>query len=364
MKTKEIIAVLESFAPPALQESYDNSGLITGSPEQDITGILVCLDSTEAVLDEAIAAGCNMVIAHHPILFSGLKKITGKNYVERVIIKAIKNDIAIYAIHTNLDNVYDGVNRKIAEKLGLINLRILQQKEDTLLKLVTFAPPTHADLVRNALFSAGAGTISRYSECSFNQEGIGTFKPGEGTDPFSGKQGIRSEDKEVRIEVILERFRMKTVEKALKGAHPYEEVAYDFYPLRNSHQYIGSGMIGQLLEPMETLAFLKKIKKALNSGTIKYTNAFKTSISTVALCGGSGSFLFNDAIASGADIFITADYKYHQFFDADGRIIIADVGHYESEQFTGEIIAEILKDKFPTFAVRLTKVNTNPVNYL
>ncbi len=364
MKTKEIIAVLESVAPPALQESYDNSGLITGSPEQEITGILVCLDSTEAVLDEAIAMGCNMVIAHHPILFSGLKKITGKNYVERVIIKAIKNDIAIYAIHTNLDNVYDGVNRKIAEKLGLVNLRILQQKEDTLLKLVTFAPPAHADLVRNALFEAGAGTISRYSECSFNQEGIGTFKPGEGTAPFSGKQGIRSEDKEVRIEVILERFRMKMVEKALKEAHPYEEVAYDFYSLKNDHPFIGSGMIGELKVPMETLSFLKMVKNQLNSGTIKYTNPFKTSISKVALCGGSGSFLLNDAIASGADIFITADYKYHQFFDADGRIIIADVGHYESEQFTGEIIAEILKDKFPTFAVRLTKVNTNPVNYL
>lgn len=364
MKIGEIISAMEQLAPPSLQESYDNCGLITGHQSEEAKGALVCLDCTEEVLDEAITLGCNLVIAHHPIVFSGLKKLNGKNYVERVIIKAIKNDIAIYAIHTNLDNVYAGVNQKIALKIGLKNTRILQPKQGSLCKLVTFAPVDFADKVRDALFAAGAGNISDYSECSFNIDGTGTFLPGAGTDPFSGTPGVRSSDKEVRIEVILETYLQRKAESALKKVHPYEEVAFDFYPLLNEHPRIGSGMIGELDNPIDILEFLKSLKTTLKTDCIRYTKPVKKEVQTIALCGGSGSFLLNAARLKQADVFITADYKYHQFFDADGKIVIADIGHYESEQFTGEIISDFLKDKFPTFAVRLTKVNTNPVNYL
>jgi dinuclear metal center YbgI/SA1388 family protein len=364
MKIKEIIAALEQLAPPILQESYDNCGLITGNAAEEITGILVCLDSTEEVIDEAIEHRCNLIIAHHPIVFSGLKKITGKNYVERVVIKAIKNDIAIYALHTSLDNVYEGVNKMISSRMGLQNLKILREAKGQLLKLVTFAPSESADAVRNALFSSGAGTISQYSECSFNLDGTGTFRPGPGTDPYSGKKDVLNFTQETRIEVVLETHRLNAAVKAMIAVHPYEEVAYDIYPVLNSYQYTGSGMVGDLPHPMKTEDFLKSLKNTFLTPCVRHTRQVSKMVSRIAVCGGSGSFLLPDAIQQGADVFITSDFKYHQFFDADGKIVIADIGHYESEQFTGTLIADFLKDKFPTFAVRLTKVNTNPVNYL
>lgn len=364
MKIKDLIQQLEQLAPPSLQENYDNSGLLIGSKDDETSGAIVCLDCTEEVIDEAIAAGYNLIIAHHPIIFSGLKKINGKNYVERIVIKAIKNNIAIYAIHTNLDNVYAGVNQKIAAKLGLINTRILAPKNQLLCKLVTFAPVSNAEEVRNALFAAGAGNIGKYSECSFSSHGTGTFKAGTGAQPFVGSLNERHSEPEEKIEVILENHLQHAVITALKNAHPYEEVAYDVYPLLNSHQLVGSGLIGDLKAPVDTMEFLKSLKNSMLTSCVRYTKVIKDKVQKIAVCGGSGSFLLNDARANGADIFITADYKYHQFFDADGQLVIADIGHYESEQFTIELIGDFLKDKFPTFAVRLTKVNTNPVNYL
>lgn len=361
---QQIISTLEQFAPPVFQESYDNARLITGDRKAECTGIVISLDATEDVIQEAIDRGCNMVVAHHPIVFSGLKSLTGKNYVERVIIKAIKNDIAIYAIHTNLDNVKAGVNRKIADKLGLKNCRILAPKSGLMRKLFTYVPTAHTDRVLDALFGAGAGQVGNYSECSYRVLGTGTFKGGDDSDPFVGEKGKRHHEEEHKIEVLFSVDQSAAIMQALKESHPYEEVAYEVVALENDHPEIGSGMIGELPEAVPALEFLQSVKKTMQTACIRHTDIVRDKIRTVALCGGAGSFLLSHAIRAKADIFITGDYKYHQFFDADGQIIIADIGHYESEQFTGELIYDRLSQKFGNFALHLSKVNTNPINYL
>ena len=363
LELKEIIRELEQLAPPSLQESYDNSGLITGHPGMQITAALICLDSTEEVIDEAIAKGCNLVIAHHPIIFSGLKKINGNTYIERVIIKAIQHHIAIYAIHTNLDNVAHGVNNKIAEKLGLIEAKILSPKKQQLRKMVTFAPIAAVEKVKNSLFEAGAGNIGNYSECSFTSIGQGTFKGGVNSNAFIGKKGERHHEAEERIEVIYPIFGESKLINALKNSHPYEEVAYDLYALENRYDEVGAGMYGHLKNEMESDDFLDFLKERMNVSIIRHSKIHKKHIHTVAICGGSGSFLLEDAKRIHADIFITGDYKYHQFFDAENKIIIADIGHFESEQFTINLIGDYLSKKFTTFALRLTETNTNPIYY-
>lgn len=363
MKIKDIVAAIEAIAPPVLQEDYDNAGLITGSPDTEVTGALLCLDSTEAVIDEAIAKGYNLIISHHPIVFKGLKKITGRNYVERTIIKAIQNNIAIYAAHTNLDNVLaNGVNEKIASKLGLHDLSILQPRPNTLSKLIIYTPESASEAVKNALFEAGAGRIGHYSECSFSVNGQGTFKPGAGANPSSGKEGTRSTEAEIRTEVILPREIAGAAIAAAKKAHPYEEMAYDLIPLDNTHQGIGSGVIGELSAPLSPSDFLNHLKKAMNLVVIRYT-AFNKNISKVAVCGGSGSFLTEAAKRSGADAYVTADIKYHEFFDADNRLMLCDIGHYESEIHTLEIFSDVIREKFPNFAVIFCREVTNPVHY-
>ncbi len=364
MQLKEIIQFLEEKAPLSLQESYDNSGLICGHPLMEIKGAIICLDSTEKVIDEAIRHGYNLVIAHHPIVFSGLKKLNGKNYIERTIIKAIKNDIAIYAIHTNLDNVIHGVNAKIAEKLGLLNCRILSPMKNKLLKLSTYVPEKEAESVKEALFNAGAGHIGNYSECSFSTNGEGTFKGGDNSNPVYGEKNIRFKGTEIKVEVILEKHKQSNVFQALKEAHPYEEVAYEIIELANSWQESGAGLIGELPEETDTLKFLKSLKTKIKTECIRYTHPAFKAAKKIAICGGAGSFLLEDAKRAGADIFITGDFKYHQFFDADETITIADIGHYESEQHTIELLGDWLSEKFPTFALRLTEINTNPINYL
>ena len=363
MKLSHLTAYLESLAPLAYQEDYDNAGLIVGHPNQEIYQAFISLDCTEAVVDEAIATRCQVIISHHPIVFKGLKKFNGKTYVERVVEKAIRNNIAIYAIHTNLDNMMTGVNSKICDTLGLKNCRILTPKNGILKKLVTYVPTGHADAVRNALFEAGAGDIGNYSECSFNLEGTGTFKGNEDTNPYVGDPGRRHHEREVRIETIYPAIAESKILMALVLAHPYEEVAYDLYHLTNPHQQIGAGMIGELDMPVEEEAFLFHLKAKMRAHVIRHTAFTGRHVKKVAVCGGAGGFLLKQAIAAGADVFVTADYKYHEFFDAEGQIIIADVGHFESEQFTQQFLYEIIKKKFTTFAVRLTEVNTNPVKY-
>ncbi len=364
MKLRELTTFLETIAPLAYQEDYDNSGLIVGNLDKEVNGALISLDCTEAVVDEAIANGLNLIISHHPIVFRGLKKFNGKSYVERVVMKAIKNDIALYAIHTNFDNVLEGVNKKICDKLGVKDPGILKPKEGLLKKLVTFCPEADAEKVRKAMFDAGAGWIGNYSECSYNSEGFGTFKAEEGTDPHVGEVGTRHHESEIRIETIYPANIERKLIAALFEAHPYEEVSFDLYPVSNSYPQVGSGMIGNLETDQDEEIFLKHVKEKLHAKVIRHTDLRGKKIRRVAVCGGAGSFLLQNAINAGADIFITADFKYHEFFDAEGKLIIADVGHFESEQFTQELLLELITEKFRNFALRLTVENTNPINYL
>jgi dinuclear metal center YbgI/SA1388 family protein len=361
MTIAETIIPLEKFAPQAYQESYDNCGLITGNAQWHCNGVIVSLDVTVDVVEEAIEKKCNLIVAHHPIIFSGLKKITGKNYVEQTIIKAIKNDIAIYAIHTNLDNVIAGVNKKMAEKIGLINTQILVPKNNLLSKLIVFVPETHAEIVRNSMFEYGAGNISNYSECSFNTIGFGTFKGNDLSNPFLGEKNKRSEEGEIKIEVIFPNYLQNIIVNKMKNAHPYEEVAYDIIPLANDYQQVGSGMIGELEHEISETDFLHLLKKHFNLTAIKHTAFINKKIKKVALCGGSGSFLTKNAIAAQADVYVTSDIKYHEFFDAENKILLTDIGHFESEQFTIDLIVDILQTNSPTFALLKTGVNTNPV---
>ncbi len=363
MKIRDIMEAVERFAAPELQEDYDNARLLTGDPGIECTGVLCSLDVTLEVVNECIKNNFNMIIAHHPLIFRGLKGIRPGHSTDNTLIQAIKNDIAIYACHTNLDNVLLGVNGKIAEKLGLQKIRILSPRKKVLRRLITFAPHEHAEKVRTAVFDAGAGHIGKYSECSFNSEGKGTFRAGEGADPYVGETGKRHEESETKIEIVYPFFLESQVVKALVGSHPYEEVAYDIFTMENVHQGIGSGIIGELPDPQDPVTLLALMREIFGTGVIRHTADSGRKISKVAVCGGAGSFLIPNAISAGADIFITSDIKYHEFFEAEGRLLLADIGHYESEQFTTDLLADLILQKFPTFAVLKTGVNTNPVRY-
>ncbi len=363
VKIKDIANCLEATAPLFLQETYDNSGLLCGDPEWEAHAALLTLDCTEEVVNEAIAQGCNMVISHHPLLFTGLKKITGATNGERALIKAIQNNVAIYACHTNLDNVLQGVNKKIAEKLELQNLRVLLPKQGQLRKLVTFVPGTHLNTLREALFEQGAGRIGNYDSCSFSTEGTGTFRGNALSNPFLGRPLELSQEAELRLEVVYETAHEKRLLEALKHNHPYEEPAFDCYTITNGHPEIGSGMIGTFETALNENDFLRLVKTALNAGCVRHTPMLNKPIKTVALCGGSGRFLLNQAIAKKADAFITADFKYHDFFEVEGKLLLADPGHFETEQFTPEIFYKLIQNKFPKFAIRLSKINTNPIHY-
>ncbi len=352
------------MAPLTYQESYDNSGLLVGSYDSDVTGVLICLDVVESVVEEAIRKGVNLIIAHHPIVFKGLKRFNGSNYVERTVILAIQNNISIYAAHTNLDSVKGGVSDRICDLIGLQNRRILSPVNEDLFKLVTFVPNKFAQKIRDALFEAGAGSIGNYDSCSYTVEGTGSFRGGENTDPFVGEKGKVHLEPEVRIETIFPKHLKRKICSALLKNHPYEEVAFDIYQLENDNKQVGLGMIGELAVPEEPLFFLSRIKEIFGSACVKHTQISKRKIKTVAVCGGSGSSLLHKAINQKADVFVSGDFKYHEFFDAEGRIIIADIGHYESEQFTRDIFYEIVTKKFPNFAVYISEINSNPINYL
>lgn len=360
---QQIANYLESIAPLNLQEDYDNSGLLVGDSSKEVEGILVTLDITEDVIEEAIKNGDNLIVAHHPIIFRGLKRLTGNNYVQRSVIKAIKNDIAIYAIHTNLDNVPNGVNKKISDKLGLIKTRILRPGKEKLLKIVTFIPEENTKEVLDKVHELGAGQIGDYDHCSFRVGGTGRFKGNEDSDPAIGSKGNIEEVKENRVEFILSEHLKNYVINTLKSSHPYEEVAYYIQSLDNIDNTSGSGMIGQLENEMDSNEFMDMVKSSFHLSVLKHTEIISNKIKKVAVCGGSGSFLIKDAIRKKADVFISADIKYHDFFDAEKKIMIMDIGHYESEVFTKELLGDLLSKKFTTFAVRLAETITNPVFY-
>jgi dinuclear metal center YbgI/SA1388 family protein len=364
MLIKDITNCIESFAPLSLQEEYDNSGLLIGHPKKEINGILICIDLTETVLEEAINLGCDLIIAHHPLIFKGIRKLNGYNSTERIVEQCILKGIAVYAAHTNLDNTSLGVNAKLSEKLGLQNCMILKPSKGILQKIVTFCPTDQAEKVRQALFEAGAGHIGNYDNCSFNTEGSGTFRALENASPYVGLVDELHTENEIRIETIFPAYNQSAIVHALLKSHPYEEVAYDIYRIENEFRGVGSGMIGELSQPENEQNFLYRIKELIGGSTIRHTAFTGKQINKVALCGGSGSFLIKDALLSGADIFITGDIKYHDFFMAEGQILLADIGHYESEQFTKELLFTLLTEKFPNFAVLISKTLTNPIIYL
>ncbi|MDR2087051.1 MAG: Nif3-like dinuclear metal center hexameric protein [Dysgonamonadaceae bacterium] len=364
MRIAQITGMLEELAPLSLQDDFDNAGLQVGDVSQQVKGVLLCLDVTEEVVDEAIEMDCNLIISHHPLLFKPLKSLSGKTYIERSVIKACKNDIVIYSAHTNLDNAWGGVGFRLAEKIGLQNLRILKPKENNLLKLATFVPLEQAEPVRNALFHAGAGHIGHYDSCSYNLEGQGTFRAGEETHPFAGEPGQHHTEPEIRIETILPVYKKTAVLRALLASHPYEEPAYDFYPLSNSWSGAGAGVVGELPDEEDEESFLQRLKTVFHLQRLTHSPLTGKMIREVALCGGSGSFLIKDAIAYGADVFITGEAKYNDYYDVENRILLAVLGHYETEICTKEIFFEIITKKIPNFAVHFSNVNTNPINYM
>ena len=361
MKIKDINAAIDAWAPPELQEEYDNSGLQVGDPDAEVRAALVCLDCTEAVVAEAKVKGCDLIISHHPVIFKGLKGLTGRDLVERTVLAAIRNGIAILSIHTNLDNVIDGVNGEIAARMDLKPVRVLDPKPGQLIKLVVLVPRDHAEAVRNALFAAGAGHIGNYAECSFNTEGTGTFLGGEGAKPFVGRPGERHHEPEVRVEVIFRAPARTAILAAMRSHHPYEEVAHDLVPLLNTDPSIGSGLLAEWDEPHLEATFLARLKDVFGLKAVRHSALLGKPIRRVAICGGSGAFLLAKAKALGADAFITGDLKYHQYFDADGKLLLVDIGHYGSEQYTMHLIQRKLGHVLPTFAVRLTEIVTDPI---
>ncbi|MAP79742.1 MAG: Nif3-like dinuclear metal center hexameric protein [Aequorivita sp.] len=364
MKIKEVISILEELSPLAYSEDFDNTGLLVGDPNAKLSGVLVTLDTLEAVVDEAIEKKCNLIVSFHPIIFSGLKKITGKTYVERVVLKAIKNDIAIYSNHTALDNAWQGVNAKICEKLNLHNRKVLIPQKGTIKKLITYAPTKDADKVRQAMFGAGAGSIGNYTNCSFNIAGEGSFKGNEDSNPTIGEKGQTHFEEEVQIGVTFAAHLENSILQALFSAHPYEEVAYEITTLNNANQQLGMGMIGELKEEMDDIEFLKSLKNTMQTDCVRHSKLLNKKIKRVAVLGGSGSFAIDAAKSAKADVFISADFKYHDFFKAENKILLADIGHYESEQFTKDLLHSFLKKKITNFAVLLSHINTNPISYL
>lgn len=361
MRIKELIDALEAWAPRSLQEDYDNCGLQVGDAGAEVDAALVCLDCTEAVVEEAARLGCGLIISHHPVIFRGLRSLSGGGHVERTVLAAIRHGVALYAIHTNLDNVIDGVNGEIAARLGLAGLQVLDPKAGQLRKLAVYVPLAHAEAVRAAMFTAGAGRVGAYDECSFQVEGTGTFRAGSGTMPFVGEHGVRHEEREVRIEVLTPLSVERAVVQAMQRAHPYEEVAYELVPLANPHPGVGAGMLGEFADAMDEQAFLEHVKRTFGLRTLRHTRLLGRPVRRVAWCGGSGAFLIGKARASGVDAYLTADVKYHEFFEADGALLLADIGHYGSEQFTMHLIQRRLGELFPTFAVRLTEHVTDPI---
>ena len=364
MQIKDVTNYIEQLAPLSYAEDFDNVGLLIGNYSTEVTGVLVTLDTLEETVDEAIANNCNLIVSFHPIVFSGLKKINGNNYVERVVLKAIQNNIAIYATHTALDNVNNGVSAKMGEVLGLKNMKTLIPKKGIIKKLTTYVPSQNADNLRNKLFEAGAGNIGNYDNCSFNTEGKGSYKGNENSNPTIGKKGELMFEKETCITVTFDSFLEGKILSVLFKNHPYEEVAYEIITLDNQNQHVGMGMIGELPSAMNEKDFLLFVKETFKTGCVRHSELLDKPIKKVAVLGGSGSFAIKNAMRAGADAYISADFKYHEFFKAEKRILLADVGHYESEQFTKNLLVDYLSKKISTFAIILSEKSTNPIHYI
>ncbi len=360
-----ITAALEQYAPFQLQEDFDNCGLIIGSPAHECSGVLVSVDVTTAVVKEAIESGCNLIVAHHPLLFKGIKRLNGLSPVEQAVKLALCHDIAVYACHTCLDNAAEGVSHMMAAKLGLEVVKVLEPKRGTLTALSVCVPAESADELRLALFEAGAGSIGDYDSCSFAVTGMGTFRPLDGAEPYSGKVGSQYIGEEVRLDLVLPSYLQNSVEKALVEVHPYEEPAYQFFPMLNGSRHLGLGAVGNLahaLTPDELVAHVKSVFQSPVARCSAYPA--DSIIRRVAVCGGAGSSLIPKAIAAGAQAIVTSDTRYHDFVDYANTILIVDIGHHESENCTKDIFYHIITKKFPNFAVRYANADINPINYL
>jgi dinuclear metal center YbgI/SA1388 family protein len=364
MKLKDLCSYLDSAVPLSFQEDYDNSGLQIGLPEKEISSAMITLDITEEVIDEAVSENCDVIISHHPLIFKGIKRISGRTFTERILYEAVKHNIAIYSSHTNLDVFSNGVSRKMAEKLKLQNVKVLAPLKNRLLKLVTYIPESHLEKVREALFKAGAGVIGNYDKCGFTTQGTGSFRGNEKAEPFIGKKGEIHFEKEIRFETVLFSHLKDEVIKALLTVHPYEEVAYDVFTLENINIEVGLGCVGELYEAMHEEDFLKFVSSVFDAKGVRFSKTTGKPVRKIAICGGSGASLLNNAINSGSDAFITADIKYHNYFDAENTILLVDTGHFESEKFSTEILYDLIIKKFPKFAVRFSESNRNPINYL
>ncbi|MGC4129747.1 MAG: Nif3-like dinuclear metal center hexameric protein [Bergeyella sp.] len=363
MTIKEFVSGFQELIPLQQAEDFDNVGLLCGNPDREVTGILICHDTLEAVVDEAVAKNTNVIVAFHPIIFSGLKSITGKKYVERAVLKAMENKIAIYAVHTAFDNDYFGVNYGICQALELVNQKVLMPKKSSLQQLSVYVPKEYSEKVKEALFKSGAGNIGFYDECSFSIPGEGTFRPLKGSSPFSGAENIRENADEVMLSVIFESYKKNAVLNAMRNAHPYEEVAYQVYQLENENQFSGLGRFGDLPAEMDETNFLNFVKKTFNLQVIRHSGTNGKKIKRVGVLGGSGASGIASARNSGCDAYLTGDVKYHEFYQSEGKMLICDIGHFESEQFVTQQLFELLSEKFPKFAILKSNITTNPVNY-
>lgn len=364
MTVKQITNCIEEIAPLKDAESFDNVGLLVGNYQTEVSKVLVSLDCTEDIVDEAIDSKAELIVCFHPIVFKGLKRFNGNSYVERVVIKAIQNNIAIYAMHTALDNSPQGVNKRICDQIGVQNPKILIPKKENLYQLSFRVPHSHLEVVKTAVFKAGAGSIGAYDSCGFESEGKGSFRPLENANPYEGKTNELSEVSELDYKVVLQNHQKSSVLKALFTSHPYEEVAYELIVLENENPHKGMGMIGELTEALEEKEFLISLKDKMQTQLVRHSAMRDTKIKKVAVLGGSGVFALQAAKSHGADAFVSADFKYHDFFQAENQILICDIGHYESEQFTKDLLVEHLKKNFPNFAVILSSKNTNPIHYI
>lgn len=364
MDIRSIINAIEDFAPRALQEDYDNSGLQAGDVTNICTGVLLALDVNKETVKEAKENNFNFIVSHHPILFKGIKSITPTSDIGSILIDAITHNISIYSAHTSLDNARFGVSYRMADKLKLQHIHTLQPQASKLCKLVVFAPTAYAESIKRALAKSGAGEIGDYRGCSYSMDGLGAYEATANAHPFIGEIGELHEEAETRIEVILPKRLLSQSLKAMLKVHPYEEPAYDIIPLLNNDAYSGSGAIGALPTPMPLKDFLQILKNVFKCPCIRHNGLNGNQlIQKVALCGGSGSFLANDAIQQGADIFVTGDVKYHDFTTINGQIVVADIGHYESEQCAKEILYDIISDKFPKLNIRQSKTENNTIKY-
>lgn len=363
MKISEITGAIEKYAPLWLQEEWDNAGLQVGDTDREATGAVLCVDATEAIVDEAIDRGVNLVISHHPLLFRGLKRITGRTATERIVAKALKHDIAIYSAHTNMDSAPGGVSWATGRRAGLTAMRTLVPQQGRLMKLAVFVPSAYSNAVSEALWNAGAGRMGNYDRCAYMTDGRGTYRPLPGADPAIGTVGQSHTEAETRIEVVFPTAISGRVVQAMLKAHPYEEPAFDLIPLANDITSAGLGVIGSLKTPMPASEYIAWVKQALGIGAIPYAGDARRMVHRVALCGGAGAEFIGNAIAAGADLYMCGDLKYHDFTTHADSIVLADIGHYESEQCTKEIFYDIIQKNFPNFATYYAEEDKNPISY-